>query len=1140
MLSLQACILIAASTAIAQVAPAPADSNAPTATTTTTTTTTTAPAVQPVQSKEGPVVLSPFEVVSDTKGYYSANTEAGTRINSKLEDLGSAISVVTKQQMDDFAMLDINDIFLYTPNTVGTGTYTDNTVDRNGSVADNNQLNPTQANKVRGLASANIARDNFESIGRVPVDPLNIDAVELSRGPNASVFGLGNASGTLNQVGAKANLSRDFTHVGFRADSVSGYRTSLDVNRALTPNLAIRVSGAFQHDGFERKPSGINEERYNAMIQYKPFKWTTISAAYNYYKANGNRPNDVMPRDSVSYWAANGKPTWDPVTSLIHVNGTTIGPITAATFPTSFNGVNTDYFNNGFTGSGRGYVYIDTNGLGYWSAPNTFNTASGPVTNSSSLDRLMSPSAGTGIVSGKPASQPLFSTTPSVGSKALYDYTSINIAAVNRQTDRDLTSELTIDQILLDTPMQTLAVEGAFFREDSQQYTRNLLGILNSNGQSGQLLIDVNSRNLDGTPNPYFLKPYLGQDQPITFRQPAQWDTYRLEAADKLDFTSHKDSWKKWLGLHQLSAYDDYKYRINRQYGFKDAIGDPQNHTWIPAGLSTGNQGAIGNGPAAALGITREYFRYYVGNANNTGQVNYAPQDFSYGNYPFIWVNQLNGVYTHENTVLSQVAVTDSTGGGSNVKTILKSMGAVLQSHWINDDLVTTLGEREDKQYQKAGLTPQLFANGSNATALNYAQINSWATGDYNFHSGKTTQNGAVARPFKDFAFVHELRAQDQPIGKFLGELLGGLSVSYNKSNSFIPQNAATNDFLVELPNSSGNSVDYGLGINIFGGKVVATVRRYDTKAINNRNGDAGTIAQRVLRIDVASTAAFLLVNQANNWVAQLNPTFTQAQVNTEVGKEIGIPFPTIQALQNGFNNGTISSTNDVESKGTEIELNYNPTRFWTLTANATDTKVINSNVSGDVQGWLNQRLPIWTTIVDPRTNTLWWTTNYTGSQTASANYQSFVASPFLIIQQTQGKRLTQFPRYNFRLSTNFQLAGITDNPILKHFNVTAAVRWQSAQSIGYYGVQSLPATITALDVNKPIYYGAQAFFDAGIGYRTKIFGNKIPMSIQLNARDLERPGYKLQPIADFPDGTPNSYRILDPTLYILQVSFDL
>src|SRR5471032_1765718 len=94
------------------------------------------------------VALSPFEVVSDTKGYYSANTMSGTRMNSKIEDLGSSITVVTKEQMSDFAMLDINDVFLYTAGTEGTGTYTDFTIDRNGSYSDNVELNPQGANRV--------------------------------------------------------------------------------------------------------------------------------------------------------------------------------------------------------------------------------------------------------------------------------------------------------------------------------------------------------------------------------------------------------------------------------------------------------------------------------------------------------------------------------------------------------------------------------------------------------------------------------------------------------------------------------------------------------------------------------------------------------------------------------------------------------------------------------------------------------------------------------------------------------------------------------------------------------------------------------------------------------------------------------
>ena len=32
------------------------------------------------------IALSPFEVISDNKGYFSSNTMSGTRLNSKIED----------------------------------------------------------------------------------------------------------------------------------------------------------------------------------------------------------------------------------------------------------------------------------------------------------------------------------------------------------------------------------------------------------------------------------------------------------------------------------------------------------------------------------------------------------------------------------------------------------------------------------------------------------------------------------------------------------------------------------------------------------------------------------------------------------------------------------------------------------------------------------------------------------------------------------------------------------------------------------------------------------------------------------------------------------------------------------------------
>ncbi len=45
-----------------------------------------------------------------------------------------------------------------------------------------------------------------------------------------------------------------------------------------------------------------------------------------------------------------------------------------------------------------------------------------------------------------PASQPLFSTTPTVRDKSIYDWSSINLSAPNRLIDRVLTTNLQIDQ----------------------------------------------------------------------------------------------------------------------------------------------------------------------------------------------------------------------------------------------------------------------------------------------------------------------------------------------------------------------------------------------------------------------------------------------------------------------------------------------------------------------------------------------------------------------------------------------------------------------------------------------------------------------------------------------------------------------
>ena len=147
--------------------------------------------------------------------------------------------------------------------------------------------------------------------------------------------------------------------------------------------------------------------------------------------------------------------------------------------------------------------------------------------------------------------------------------------------------------------------------------------------------------------------------------------------------------------------------------------------------------------------------------------------------------------------------------------------------------------------------------------------------------------------------------------------------------------------------------------------------------------------------------------------------------------------------------------------------------------------------------------------------------------------------APLALLLAKQGQSNPAVRRYNAKVSTNIRLAGLFPDSVLKNVSVGGAVRWEDKGAIGYYGIQQPPAIITALDVNRPVYDQGHCYVDAFVGYRTKLFGHRIPVRFQLNVRNVQESG-RLQPIAAYPNGTPNAYRIVDPRQFIFQTTFDL
>lgn len=1119
--------------------------------------------------------MSPFEVTAQSNGYFQSNTMSGTRLNSKIEDLGQSISVMTKAQMQDFAMLDINDVFDYMAGTEGTDTYSDIQVDRTGAVTDNVALNPTEANRVRGISSANVAFDNFETTRRIPLDPLWLDSVELSRGPNANIFGLGNAGGTVNQVAAKANLTRDINRVEGRVDSYGGWRVSLDVSRVLIKNkLALRASYANDHTAFVRKPSGESARRLSLQLQAQPFKKTTISIGWYNYTDAAQRPNFTTPRDNITGWIQAGRPSWNPVTRLITVNGVSFGQAAdkvslAAGSTTPITNL-PSYF-NGSPSEGRSIFRIGSGGESpYWTTPSATDPANPFGGTPKNSPYLVSTSA----VDSYGATQPLFATYAALADKSVYNWDKVNLMANNKQWDKDNMYLTELTQNFFRTSRQSLDAQFAWLREDDRRLANLPMGPASVNGIVGEIYADPNIVNLDGSPNPYYGRPYLRSKEPFLRDQPVIWDTYRAQAAYQLNFTEDK-GWTKWLGQHQLMGYDEYKNRRSWQYVWRHtstSYDAPYYQYDLAEGRPLANRTTSGNqygvpvqaaGSSKGTNYPRVYEFYYVGNTPDAG-VQYGPNNFPEGaTVPFVWGN--TGAFHYDPTTIGWTPSPDSSAGQSDKQEVIKTYGGTLQSHWLDDMLVTTVGLREDKVYDRYGhlavLTPDLLH-------FNFPASSGWQDGSqWRFASGKTKTYQFVARPFKDIGFLRRAEEHGSGVGSFLAEIVRSFSPFYNKSDSFIPEGPAVDLFLKPLPNQLGKGKDIGFWVTAFHQRLSIRFTHYVDKDIADRKGDISTIAQRVLRFDgLLANDGYSLYNRSTDWITQLHPDYTPDQVAAARAQVMGLSVNQITALQNAASSGALAATQDTVGSGNELEINFNPTADWTVKASATDSKTIYQNSGSTIEDWINQRMPVWMKIEDPRFTAadapglpvgptghlLWWyiwgtgplntdyhySNKFTGS--AAGYWPTFVAGPLAVYRQLEGRPTPQNSQYAVRLSTRYRLAGITENRILKNVAVGGAWRWDSKRAIGYYGLQSLPNEITQLDPNRPYYTPAQTHIDLFTSYETRMFHNRVRARFQLNVQNVTEPGGGLLPIQVFPDGTPLAYRIVDPRKFILSASFDM
>ncbi|MGH8018811.1 MAG: TonB-dependent receptor plug domain-containing protein, partial [Opitutaceae bacterium] len=403
------------------------------------------------------VELSPFEISGeDDTGYRATRTMSGTRLNTKLEDIAASISVVTKEQLLDTAVIDINDIFLYEGNTEGTHQYTDfQVVPGTGAtgdmVVDNTGISPATSNRIRSIGSANLSIGGFETSSLVPIDTYNIERVEISRGPNSNIFGLGGAAGTVNLVTGSANLSRTSARATFRGDDRGGWRVEGDYNLAMIDDvLAMRVVAMYEDKGSTREPAYDKTARQTIALSFKPYEKTLIRVAYENYDNHSSTPNSITPTDLVTPWIEAGSPTWNPLTgTLTKADGTVLASDVQWNDRSDelfLPGYGVDMYSDSF--ATRVSQFIDNGEMAYYSIGRMVGVpsgagAAGPITAGAQN--------GYYITTGREydAAHRVMWRPVGVTDRSLYDYDNLNFAGPNFATNDAWDLRATLEQEIL-------------------------------------------------------------------------------------------------------------------------------------------------------------------------------------------------------------------------------------------------------------------------------------------------------------------------------------------------------------------------------------------------------------------------------------------------------------------------------------------------------------------------------------------------------------------------------------------------------------------------------------------------------------------------------------------------------------------
>jgi catecholate siderophore receptor len=234
---------------------------------------------------------------ADPAAPYRAVRLASNKFTQPILNQPRTVTVLTKEVLEDKNAWSLREIGRSTAGvTLGTG---------EGGNAFGDRF------FIRGFDARNdIFIDGIRDPGVNLRENFYTEQVEILRGPGSTFAGRGTSGGAINIVTKQANTIGDF--VDFRAiggPSDDTKRVTLDVNKVISPILAIRANGLFQNANVAGR-SFVTDDRNGAAgsVVFRPLENLTFTAQYTHVYQNG------LPDFGVPYNRIRNRPYPEGVT----------------------------------------------------------------------------------------------------------------------------------------------------------------------------------------------------------------------------------------------------------------------------------------------------------------------------------------------------------------------------------------------------------------------------------------------------------------------------------------------------------------------------------------------------------------------------------------------------------------------------------------------------------------------------------------------------------------------------------------------------------------------------------------------------------------------------------------------------------